>query len=438
MDANQLKGLAQQYEENKKFISNEEATKMALVIPFIRLLGYDPGLPKEVRPEFCAEFTQGDGKKFPDRMDYAIFDSAGQKALMVFETKLLGTDLTPKSQQLARYIAQMPGLHFGVITDGCSYQFFGDLETPNQMDKEPFFAFALNDSKTDWDKVAKFLTKFSRESFNAVTLVTEAENARYRQEMIAKLATALKSPKDDDAFMQWLTADLYKGKRTKDVMARLCEVARDAVEPTLLRVMSNEFIEKLREGLQRTLDNREEKAVTSSPQTGSVTLKADEKSKAEATSTGPSPRTAAALKAWETKRSREAASDSSSADTPDEKQDFYQIVREICVEAGTPAEAILAKDTVYYFNVSYNKPTFWFVRFFADTKRKNITTLVPVEEAIGLAKGFEVEQPPEAFGVSRVFISDLAQLRDLRFLLARSLGILQSQKVGSDLVGPES
>ena len=95
------------------------------------------------------------------------------------------------------------------------------------------------------------------------------------------------------------------------------------------------------------------------------------------------------------------------------------------------------KDTVYYFNISYSKPTFWFVRFFADAKRKNITTLVPVEEAIALAKGFEVEQPPEAFGASRVYFSDLAQLRDLRFLLARSLGILQSQKVGSDLVGTE-
>ena len=39
-------------------------------------------------------------------------------------------------------------------------------------------------------QVAKFLTKFSRESFNAETLITEAENARYRQEMIDKLVKA--------------------------------------------------------------------------------------------------------------------------------------------------------------------------------------------------------------------------------------------------------
>ncbi|HUA99906.1 MAG TPA: hypothetical protein VMA34_16350 [Terracidiphilus sp.] len=438
MDANQLKSLVQHYQENKKFISNEESTKMALVIPFIRLLGYDPGIPKEVRPEFCAEFTQGDGKKFPDRMDYAIFDSTGEKALMVFETKPLGADLGAKSQQLARYIAQMPDLHFGVITDGCSYQFFGDLEKPNVMDKEPFYAFALNDPKIDWDKVAKFLTKFSRESFNAQTLITEAENARYRQEMIDKLAKALKSPKDDDAFMQWLTADLYRGKRTVAVMARLGEVARDSIEPTLLKVMSDEFIERLREGLQRTLENDKDKPVAASLSKGNLTVKAGEKSNVEAAPPDSSAGTTAALKAWETRRQREAASTDSSVETSDEKQGFYRMVREICVEAGAPPEAILSKDTVYYFNISYNKPTFWFVRFFADTKRRNITTLVPVEEATGLAKGFEIEQAPAAFGVSRIYFSDLAQVRDLKFLIARSLGILQAQKAGSDLVGADT
>lgn len=435
MDANQLKGLVQLYEENKKFINNEEATKMALVIPFIRLLGYDPGLPREVRPEFCADFTQGDGKKFADRMDYAIFDSSGEKARMVFETKPLGMDIVPKSQQLARYIAQMPGLHFGIITDGCSYLFYGDLEEPNKMDKQPFFAFALDDPKTDWEKVAQLLTKFSRESFNADTLVTEAENSRYRQEMIDKLARALKSPTEDVAFLKWLTADVYKGNKTASVMARLGDVARDSIEPTLLRVMSNDFIERLREGLQRTLDNDKDKAGASGIPKGSLTVKAGEKSKEEVTPANLSAGTTAALKAWETRKQREAASADLSVETPDEKQEFYRIVREICVKSGAAAESILSKDTVYYFNVSYNRPTFWFVRFFGDTKRKNITTLVPVEEATKLAKGFEIEQSPEAFGASRIYIDNVAQTWDLKLVLARSLEILQAQKAGADLTG---
>ena len=410
MDANQLKGLVQFFEENKKFINNEEATKMALVIPFIRLLGYDPGLPREVRPEFCADFTQGDGKKFPDRMDYAIFDSSGEKALMVFETKPLGWDLAPKSPQLARYIGQMPGLHFGIITDGCNYQFYGDLEKPNVMDKEPFFAFALNDRKTDWEKVSKFLTMFSRESFNADTLITEAENSRYRQAMIDKLAKALKSPSEDGAFMEWLTAGVYKGNRTAAVMARLSAIARDSIEPTLLRVMSNDFIERLREGLQRTLDSGKDQTGNSIPKTANAAAKADQKPKPESPLGSP-------------------------VATPDEKEEFYRIVSEICVKPGASAETILSKDTQYYFNVSHKKPTFWFARLFLDTKRKNITTLVPLEEAARLAKGFEIEQPPEAFGASRIYINDVTQTRDLKLLLARSLEILQAQKAGSDSPG---
>lgn len=410
MDANQLKGLVQFFEENKKFINNEEATKMALVIPFIRLLGYDPGMPREVRPEFCADFTQGDGKKFPDRMDYAIFESSGEKALMVFETKPLGWDISAKSPQLARYIGQMPGLHFGIITDGCSYQFYGDLEKPNVMDKEPFFAFALNDPKADWEKIAKFLTKFSRESFNADTLVTDAEDSRYRQAMIDKLATALKSPNEDGAFMEWLTAGVYKGNRTAAVKVRLGEIARDSIEPTLLRVMSNDFIERLREGLQRTLEGGKDQPGNSVPQKLTSQGKVDQKPLVEKTEDSP-------------------------AEITGEKLDFYRIVRDICVKSGADAETILAKDTQYYFNVSHKKPTFWFARLFVDTKRKNITTLVSIEEAAKLAKGFEIEQAPEAFGASRIYINDVNQARDLKLLIERSLAILKTQKAGTDSPG---
>jgi hypothetical protein len=409
MDANQLRDLVQRYETSKGYIENEEAAKMGLVVPFIRLLGYDPNLPKEVRPEYAAPFVQGDGKKQPDRMDYAIFDATGTKPLIVFETKALGTDITFKSNQLARYIAQMPELHFGIITDGCHYLFFGDLENQNVMDKEPFFTFALDDPKTDWAKVATFLTKFSRESFNAGTLITEAENSRYRQAMIEKLARVLKAPGEDEPFMQWLTADLYKGKRTATVMARLGEVARDSIEPTLLRVMSNDFIERLRQGLQRTLDNDKEKTGTSSLPRETLIPKTDEKPKAE------------------------AAQPDSPIVTTEEELEFFRIVREICVKSGAAAETILSKDTVNYFNVSCNRPTFWFVRFFGDTKRKNITTLVPVEEATKLANGFEIEQAPEAFGASRIYINDVAQTWDLKLVLVRSLEILQAQKNGSDL-----
>ncbi len=407
MNTNQLMELVQRYHENCDFITNEETAKVALVVPFIRLLGYDPSMPREVRAEYQADFTQGDGKKLPDRMDFAIFDATGTKALMVIETKPLGTDLQAKSQQLARYIAQLSDLHFGIITDGCHYLFFGDLENPNTMDRDPFFTFALDDPKTDWAKVAKFLSKFSRDAFNADTLFVDAENSRYRQAMIEKLATALKAPADDEGFMKWLTEDVYKGKRTDKVMSRLGDVAKEAIEPALFRVIGDDFLDKLKERIQRASDGHEENDDENmAPADASPALEepvGEENKKRKATET-----TAGEL-------------------------EFYGLVREICIKAGFNGDDILYRDTINYMNVSYLRPTKWFVRFFSGGRRMSLVTTVPVEEAQKLVHGFEVEPAPHVFGVSRVYLDTIPQLWGLQKLITRSLEIMQTR--GDDVSG---
>ncbi|AKU91965.1 hypothetical protein AKJ08_2352 [Vulgatibacter incomptus] len=394
--------LVARFRENREFIQNEETVKVALVLPLIKMLGYDPATPREVRPEYSAEFTQGDGKKLADRMDFAIFDKTGTKPLLVIETKPLGTDLKAKSQQLARYIAQMSELHFGIITDGCSYLLYGDLENPNQMDRDPFFSFSLDDPEADWGKIAKFLTKFSRDAFNAETLVTDAENSRYRQEMIDRLSRALKSPADDEAFLSWLTKDVYKGKRTTSVMVRLAEVAREAIEPALVRLMSDEFLNKLKERIQSFGEGSE----------GDVGAPSN-------VFVGGAPSVAAQEHSPErTKRTIETTS---------EELEFFDLVRSVCQRGGFAASDIVYRDTVNYFNVSFQKPTKWFVRFFGNGKRKSIVTWVPVDEAKALCPGFEVEGAPDVFGVSRVYVENVAQVWAVSGLVLRSLGIMRTK-----------
>ncbi|RKH81112.1 restriction endonuclease [Corallococcus sp. AB045] len=407
MDANQLLELVKRYQDSKSFISNEETAKLALVVPFIRLLGYDPGLPREVRLEYAADFVQGDGKKLPDRMDFAIFDQTGQKPLIVIETKPLGTDLKSRAQQLARYLSQLPELHFGIITDGCHYLFFGDLENPNVMDPEPFFTFSLEDTKSDWAKVAKFLSKFSREAFNATTLITDAENSRYRQGMIDKLSAALKSPGEHEGFLKWLTEDIYKGKRTTAVMERLAEVAKEAIEPTLLRVMGDDFLDKLKERIQRLNEGTDAPAAKDGPNV----VKTD------------------SAKPFDTEP-RASGDDKTrvAVETTEEELAFFGVVRDICTKNGHAAEDVLYRDTSNYFNVSFKKPTKWFVRFFGNGKRKCIATWVPVEEAKTLAAGFEVEASPAAFGISRVYIQTIPEVWALKALVARSLELSLTAK----------
>ena len=402
MDTEQLRELVRKYQENKEFITNEETAKMALVVPFVRALGYDPNSPREVRLEYCAAFAQSDGKKFPDRMDFAIFDKTGQKPLMVIETKPLGTNLQANSFQLARYVSQLPDLHFGIITDGCHYLFFGDLEAPNCMDKEPFFAFALDDVNTDWAKVAKFLAKFSRDAFNAETLVTDAEDSRYRQAIIDKLVNVLKSPSADDEFMKWLSKDIYKGKRTDAVMKRLGELAKDSVEPAILRLMSSDFLEKLKERMTRLQEDEtaSHKENVPSPDSAGVP-------DAAASDDAPKERKSTIV-------------------TTDEELEFFSLVSDVCAQAGYSREEILWRDTTNYFNVSHKRPTRWFVRFFALKEQKAIVTHVPLESAKALCPGYKVEEAPNVFGTSRVYFDSVSQVWALKDVLLASLRSLEA------------
>lgn len=404
MDTDQMQDLVERYRANREFITNEETAKMALVVPFIRLLGYDPNMPKEVRLEFCAEFVQGDGKKYADRMDFAIFDTTGSKPLMVIETKPLNTDLPSKAQQLARYIAQLPDLHFGIITDGCTYLFYGDLENPNQMDKKPFFSFSLEDKKADWSTIAKFLTKFSRDSFNADTLITDAENSHYRQAMVEKLVGTLKNPAEDEEFVKWLTATIYKGKRTNAVMARMKDLAKQSVEPTLMRMISDDFLDKLKERVMSHRDGADLSGV-------SVAVTSTEKSVAQ-------PKTPEVEKEKQKRM----------VETTEQELEFHRNVRDICVKAGIPEEDVIYKDTVNYFNVSYQKPSKWFARFFSGTRRISVTTRVPVEEVKLLLPGVDVEDAPTAFGISRIYIESAAQVWSVEKVILRSLEIARAAK----------
>ena len=77
----EIKTLAGHVPERMKKCKTEEATKAALIQPFIRALGYDVNNPVEVVPEFTADV---DPKRI-NRVDYAIMSDG--KPIMLFECK---------------------------------------------------------------------------------------------------------------------------------------------------------------------------------------------------------------------------------------------------------------------------------------------------------------------------------------------------------------
>ena len=64
----QLAALSTRAIKQKDIIKTEEATKNALVMPFIQALGYDVFDPSEVIPEYIADV----GSKKGEKVDYAI------------------------------------------------------------------------------------------------------------------------------------------------------------------------------------------------------------------------------------------------------------------------------------------------------------------------------------------------------------------------------
>jgi hypothetical protein len=108
----QLRALATRIAATKNLIQTEEATKNAMVMPFIQILGYNVFDPTEVTPELIADV----GTKKGEKVDYAVLRDG--KPILLFECKKCGGDLhINHASQLFRYF-HVTAARFGVLTNG--------------------------------------------------------------------------------------------------------------------------------------------------------------------------------------------------------------------------------------------------------------------------------------------------------------------------------
>jgi hypothetical protein len=219
----QLRTLASRIANTKSLIQTEEATKNAMVMPFIQLLGYNVFDPTEVTPELIADI----GTKKGEKVDYAILRDG--QPIMLFECKKCGSDLSINhAGQLFRYF-HVTSARFGVLTNGLVYRFFTDLEHPNKMDETPFFEFGILDFK---DRDVEELKKFAKTVFDVDTIMTTANDLKYTRAIQARLAEWTVNPSED--FVRVLSADLLGGKRfTPTTREQFTQIAKRAFEQLL-------------------------------------------------------------------------------------------------------------------------------------------------------------------------------------------------------------
>lgn len=165
--ADRLRDLASRVPQQVQHIRTEEATKNALVMPFIGALGYNVFDPLEVTPELDADV----GVKKGEKVDYAVLKDG--KPIMLFECKAVSANLDEvHASQLYRYFS-VTEARIGVVTNGIVYRFFSDLEAPNKMDSKPFLE--VNILALD-DGVLAELKKFSKSAFEIATVLANASD----------------------------------------------------------------------------------------------------------------------------------------------------------------------------------------------------------------------------------------------------------------------
>ena len=198
-------------------IKTEEATKTALVMPFIQLLGYNVFDPTEVCPEFIADV----GIKKGEKVDYCIFKD--RNPTLLFEVKPVYTDLsTVHASQLYRYFSVTPA-RIGILTNGVIYKFFTDLEKPNTMDERPFLEIDLREPKAS---ALEELKKFTKAGFNLDNIDSVASELKYTREIKQILLDQAASPTPE--FVKFFAKPVYGRVLTQSAMEKFTPIVKTA------------------------------------------------------------------------------------------------------------------------------------------------------------------------------------------------------------------
>lgn len=211
-----LNQLAERASNLKNNLLTEEATKNALIMPFIQALGYDVFNPLEVVPELDCDINKKKGEK----IDYAIMKEG--EPIIVIECKHWQQPLDLHRAQLSRYFVASKA-KFGLLTNGIEYRFYTDLVKTNIMDESPFLSINIeNPREIQIDE----LKKFTKENFDIETIMSSANELKYMLELKNCIKNLVENPNSD--FVKSLAKNVYSGKFTESVLTQFTEMVKKA------------------------------------------------------------------------------------------------------------------------------------------------------------------------------------------------------------------
>jgi hypothetical protein len=229
-----IKQIAERADKLRNSLQTEEATKNALIMPFIQALGYDVFNPLEVVPEMTCDI----GTKKGEKIDYAIFRDG--VPIILIECKHWAQNLSLHDNQLLRYF-HAAKVKFGILTNGITYRFYTDLDEPNRMDEKPFLEVSMLDLK---EAHIEELKKFHKSYFDVHNILSSASELKYTSELKALLAQEFNAPASE--FVKYFAKRIYEGVITP----KLLEIFTELTKKTLQSFINDRITDRFKSAIE--------------------------------------------------------------------------------------------------------------------------------------------------------------------------------------------
>jgi len=244
-------------------LETEEATKNALIMPFIQALGYDIFNPQEVVPEFVADV----GMKKGEKVDYAIQQNG--EVIMLIECKQANANLSQANiSQLYRYFTTTKA-RIAILTNGIQYRFFSDLEEPNKMDQKEFLELDMTNIR---ENLLDEVKKLAKEKFDLDRMLSTANELKYTSEIKKALIAQFNEP--DEEFVKFFFNVTNPGAR---FIASVKDQFTGYVKTAFQQFIRESVSDRLRSALQKEDEttepetSNESEEITSTEKSGIVT-----------------------------------------------------------------------------------------------------------------------------------------------------------------------
>ncbi len=241
-----IKQVADRIEQLKDNLLTEEATKNALILPFLTALGYDVFNPTEVMPEMNCDR----GVKKGEKIDYAIMNEGSP--VILIECKHWKQDLKIHDNQLLRYFT-ISKAKFGILTNGILYKFYTDLVEPNVMDKKPFLEINMLDLR---DSHIEELKKFHKSYFSVDTILSSASELKYMNELKSALSAEFNAPSPE--FVKFFGKQVYDGTFTAKIIEQFSALVKRAVNSYINDIITDRLNVAINDTAEREQQNVEE------------------------------------------------------------------------------------------------------------------------------------------------------------------------------------